>query len=79
MLYSFTGEERYRETTLSQMEFILEAQHPDGFVLQPGVERFEDQPIRITYDWTPDYCTWLVECAQELASRTSIGTTDQHR
>ena len=69
MLYNITGDERYRKTTMSQMEFILESQQPDGFMLKPDCSSFDDQPIRISYDFTPDYATWLVECAQELSSR----------
>ena len=69
MLYAITGEKRYRDNTLSQVDFILGSQHPDGYVLLPGVSDIEGQPIRITYDFTPDYCTWLLEDAQELAYR----------
>ena len=69
MLYNITGDQRYRKTTMSQMEFILESQQADGFMLKPDCASFEDQPIRISYDFTPDYATWLVECAQELSSR----------
>lgn len=69
MLYAITGEKRYRENALSQIDFILKSQHRDGFMMQPGVTELAGQPIRISYDFTPDYCTWLIENAQELASR----------
>jgi hypothetical protein len=69
MLYAITGQEHYRRNTISQMAFILASQHPDGFMLQPGATCLEDQPIHITYNWTAEFGTWLVECAQELASR----------
>ncbi len=69
MLYAITGEERCKKNTMKQMEFILSSQQPEGYMLRPDDKSFEEQPIRITYDFTPDYCTWLVECAQELSAR----------
>ena len=68
MLYTIAGERRYRDNALCQMEFILASQHQDGFMMGPGVTCFEEQPIRVSYDWTADLCTWLVECAQEQSA-----------
>ena len=69
MLYRITGEERYLKTCLSQMEFILQSQHADGFMLGPGVEDLSGQPIRTTFDFTADFTSWLVDAAAELATR----------
>ena len=69
MLYRITGDKRYQKTALSQMEFILDHQHGDGYMLGPGAESFEAQPLRTTYDFTADFGSWLVGAAMEFANR----------
>ncbi len=67
MLYRITGDKRYLKTALSQMEFILESQQPEGYMLGPGVKSFDDQALRTTYDFTADFSSWLVGVSMELA------------
>jgi len=69
MLYRITGDKRYLKTALSQMEFILEAQQDEGYMLGPGAESFEAQPLRTTYDFTADFGSWLIGVAMELAAK----------
>lgn len=69
MLYRITGDKRYLKTALSQMEFILGSQQKEGYMLGPGFESFDDQPLRTTYDFTADFSTWLVGVSMELAAR----------
>ena len=69
MLYRMTGDKRYLKTAMSQMEWILNAQHKDGYMLGPGAKNIDDQPLRTTYDYTADFSTWLVGAAIELAGR----------
>ncbi|MFH1615230.1 MAG: hypothetical protein ABIG61_09130 [Planctomycetota bacterium] len=69
MLYRITSDRRYLRTAMSQMEWILAAQHNDGYMLGPGAKNIDDQPLRTTYDYTADFSTWLVGTAIELAGR----------
>lgn len=69
LLYRITGDKRYLKTALSQMNWIMNAQHKDGYMLGPGVKNFYEQPLRTTYDFTADFCTWLVGTSIELAAR----------
>lgn len=69
MLYRITGDKRYLKTAMSQMEFILESQQKDGYMLGPGTKSFDDQPLRTTYDFTADFSSWLVSVAMELSIR----------
>ena len=69
MLYRRTGDKKFLNACLSQMEFILSTQHQDGFMLDPGAKELADQPIRTTYDYTADFTCWLVDSAIELAAR----------
>ncbi len=67
MLFRTTGDERYLRKCLSQMEFILSRQQGPGWMLGPGTESFEAQPMRTTYDFTADFTSWLIDCSMELA------------
>ena len=67
MLFRITGEKRYLEKCLSQMDFILSAQQPAGWMLGPGNQDFTKQPLRTTYDFTADFTSWLVDSAMELS------------
>lgn len=67
MLFRTTGDRRYLEKCLSQMEFILSCQQPSGWMLGPGTADFNAQPIRTTYDFTADFTSWLVDSSLELA------------
>ena len=69
MLYRMTGDPKFLKTCLSQMAFILDSQHEDGYMLGPGVTDLYGQPIRTTYDFTADFACWLVDSAIELATR----------
>ena len=66
-LFRITGDERYLEKCLSQMEFILSRQQSSGWMLGPGTEDFAAQPVRTTYDFTADFTSWLIDCSIELA------------
>ncbi len=67
MLFRITGDERYLEKCLSQMDFILSRQQPGGWMLGPGTPDFAAQPLRTTYDFTADFTSWLIDCSMELA------------
>ena len=67
MLFRITSEKRYLEKCLSQMDFILSAQQPAGWMLGPGNQDFTKQPLRTTYDFTADFTSWLVDSAMELS------------
>jgi len=67
MLYRVSGEDRYLEKNLSQMEFILSRQQPAGWMLGPGSKDFASQPLRTTYDFTADFTSWLIDSSMELA------------
>ena len=67
MLYRTTGDKRYLEKCLSQMDFILSHQQAGGWMLGPGTENFAAQPLRTTYDFTADFTSWLIDCSMELA------------
>ena len=69
MLYNITGDKRYLKTALSQMEFILDSQQPEGYMLGPGAKSFNDQALRTTYDFTADFSSWLVGASMELAGK----------
>ncbi len=68
-LYRLTGEGRYLEKAMSQMQYILEHQHADGYMLGEGVEDESGQPKRTTFDFTADFASWLIDNAAEFASR----------
>ncbi len=67
MLYRITGDNRYLEKNLSQMEFILSRQQPAGWMLGPGTKDFNSQPLRTTYDFTADFTSWLIDSSMELS------------
>jgi len=67
MLFRITGDGRYLEKCLSQMEFILSCQQASGWMLGPGTKSFQAQPIRTTYDFTADFTSWLIDSSIELA------------
>ena len=66
MLARITGDRKYLDKCISQMEFILSCQQPAGWMLGPGNESFENQPIRTTYDFTADFTSWLIDSSMEL-------------
>ena len=67
-LFRLTGEERYAEKAMSQMQYILDHQHADGYMLGEGVSDETEQPKRTTYDFTADFASWLIDNAAELGS-----------
>lgn len=67
MLYRITGDKRYLKSISSQVEWMMSQQHKDGYMLQQGAKSESDQPIRICYDFTADWGTWLVDDAVELS------------
>ncbi len=69
ILYRLTGDRKYRETALMEMEFILGLQQPEGAMLFPGAESIEAQATRTTYDLTGEYTAWLTDTAAELMAR----------
>jgi len=69
MLYRITGDKRYLKTALSQMEWIINHQHKDGYMMGENVHSIEEQPLRTTYDFTADFSTWLVDTPIEIVGR----------
>jgi len=68
-LYRLTGDTRYLTKSLLQMQYILDHQHPDGYMLGEGVKDESGQPKRTTYDFTADFTSWLIDVAAEVESR----------
>ena len=69
ILYRITGEKRFREKAISQMDFILKSQHRDGYMMGPGITNELEQPARITYDYTGEWISWLIDTAIEFAAK----------
>ena len=67
-LFRLTGEQRFYEKAMSQMQYILDHQHADGFMLGDDAKELDDQPIRTTFDFTADFGSWLIDNAAEFAS-----------
>ena len=68
-LYRLTGEKRYLDKAMSQMQYILDHQHADGYMLGEGVEDESGQPKRTTFDYTADFASWLIDVAAEVSAR----------
>jgi hypothetical protein len=68
-LYRLTGDTRYLEKSLLQMQYILDHQHADGYMLGEGVADESAQPKRTTFDFTADFTSWLIDVAAEMESR----------
>jgi len=66
ILYRITGDPKYKKTALTEMEFILGLQQPEGPMLFPGTESIAVQATRTTYDLTGEYTAWLTDTAAEL-------------
>lgn len=69
-LYRLTGDTRYRDRAASQMQYILDHQHRDGYMLGEGVKDESAQPKRTTFDFTADFASWLIDVAAEFESRS---------
>ena len=67
--YRLTGEKRYLEKSASQMQYILDHQHADGYMLGEGVSDESGQPKRTTFDYTADFASWLIDNAGEWEAR----------
>jgi len=68
-LYRLTGDQRYLDKSLLQMQYILDHQHKDGYMLGEGVADESGQPKRTTFDFTADFTSWLIDVAAEMVSR----------
>lgn len=68
-LYRLTGERRYLDKALLQMQYILDHQHADGYMLGEGVKDESGQARRTTFDYTADFSSWLIDVAAEMESR----------
>jgi len=68
-LYRLTGDRRYLDRSLLQMQYILDHQHKDGYMLGEGVADESGQPKRTTFDFTADFTSWLIDVAAEMVSR----------
>ncbi|MEW6755456.1 MAG: beta-L-arabinofuranosidase domain-containing protein [Candidatus Latescibacterota bacterium] len=68
-LYRLTGERRYLDKSLLQMQYILDHQHAEGYMLGEGVQDESGQPRRTTFDYTADFASWLIDNAAEFASK----------
>jgi len=68
-LYRLTGDRRYLDKSALQMQYILDHQHKDGYMLGEGANDESDQPRRTTFDYTADFSSWLLDNAAECASR----------
>lgn len=66
-LYRLTSDERYLEKAMSQMQYILDHQHQNGYMLGEGVSDESGQPRRTTLDFTADFCSWLIDNSAEFA------------
>lgn len=67
-LYRLTNDQRYLEKAMSQMQYIMDHQHADGYMLGEGVSDESDQPRRTTCDYTADFGSWLIDNAAAFAS-----------
>ena len=67
-LHRLTGDTRYLDKAMSQMQYILDHQHPDGYMLGEGVADESGQPRRTTLDFTADFTSWLIDNAAEFAA-----------
>jgi len=67
-LYRATGDKRYLDKSLRQMQYILDHQHKDGYMLGEGVTDESAQPRRTTFDYTADFTSWLIDNAGEYAA-----------
>ena len=67
-LFRITGDTRYLDKALLQMQYILDHQHPDGYMLGEGIKDESGQPKRTTFDYTADFTSWLIDNAAELAA-----------
>jgi hypothetical protein len=68
-LYRLTGDQRYLDKAMLQMQYILDHQHADGYMLGEGVADESAQPKRTTFDYTADFTSWLIDVAAEMVSR----------
>lgn len=66
-LYRITGDRRYLEKARLQMQYILDHQHADGYMLGEGVADESEQPKRTIFDFTADFASWLIDNAAEFA------------
>jgi len=67
-LYRMTGDKRYLSRAMMQMEYILNHQHKDGYMLGEGVTDETGQAKRTTFDYTADFTSWLIDNAAEFAA-----------
>jgi hypothetical protein len=67
-LHRLTGDPRYLEKAMGQMQYILDHQHADGYMLGEGVKEESAQPRRTTFDYTADFSSWLIDNAAEFAA-----------
>jgi len=68
-LYRITGDKRYLDKSMLQMQYILDHQHADGYMLGEGVKDEDGQARRTTFDYTADFTSWLIDNAAEFASK----------
>jgi hypothetical protein len=68
-LFRITGEKKYLTKALLQMQYILDHQHADGYMLGEGIQDESGQPRRTTFDFTADFASWLIDNAHEMAAR----------
>ena len=66
LLYRLTKDKRYLSTAQSVLEFLLDIQQKEGWMLLPQYSSFEEQPIKVTYDNTAEFSCWLADSAIEL-------------
>ena len=66
LLYRLTKDKRYLTTARKVLEFILDIQQKEGWMLLQGYSSFNEQPIRTTYDNTAEFSCWLADSAIEL-------------
>ncbi len=69
ILYRLTGDRRYRDRAVSQMEFLLSVQHAEGYMMGLGTKDQSEQTARITYDYTGEWASWLIDTACEFAAK----------
>ena len=68
-LFRLTGDRRYLDKAMLQMQYILDHQHADGYMLGEGISDESGQPRRTTFDFTADFASWLIDVAAEMESR----------
>lgn len=66
LLYRLTGDKRYLTTAQKVLQFLLDIQQKEGYMLLQQYSSFEEQPIKITYDCTAEFSCWLADSAIEL-------------